>query len=244
MIILLFALLAQMAPPGMVVADLAASPDCTSRVELRNLGSAPAAVLLEARLDTGALVPLEKQGSIDFKLAPGERREFAVSETGPAAKAWVKLSGESQSVAFSGAVECIEGDRLRSVSRPAAYSMRDPWFEIDSADYRGAEVLIVNTAARPALANACYSGGALFSVPSANGPPPPLQPVCLAAREIRIPPYSAARLPVERESTTHFALRTIGEAVVIQPLRPFEGSAHLFSVDSTIRFQMPVKIVK
>lgn len=217
-----------------VVPELAAGPVCASRVELRNLGANTIEVSLEAHLDSGALVPLDGQRGLFVRLEAGQRSSFQFAPGDAIAKGWVKLRALPV-VALSGAVECTEGDRLRTVPRQVAFAMRDPWFDGDVAGLRGAEVLIVNTEARPAAAQACYSAGSLYSVPGERGSLP-LQPVCSAVWETQLAPFATVRVPIEREENTHFSLRTRGAAVVLEMLRPLEGSTRLFTVDSNIHF--------
>jgi septum formation inhibitor MinC len=41
---------------------------------------------------------------------------------------------------------------------------------------------------------------------------------------------------VERDASTHFSIKTQGEAIVLQMLRPVESGVKVYKVDSTITF--------
>ena len=229
-----------------VVPDLASGPACTSHVELRNLGAQTVEVSLEGHVDGGALVPLEGQRGLAVRLAPGQQSTFGFGSGQGTGGGWVKvrepLSPESDaaSVAISGAVECTENDVLKTVFRPVAFALRNPWFEGDTASFPGAELLIVNTEPHPASARACYSAGSFYSVPRGRGGAGEWQPVCSAVWETQLAPFASARVPLEHPGDTHFSLRTRGGAIVLQILRPLDGSTRLFTVDSTIHFEQEV----
>jgi len=229
-----------------VVPGLAAGPACTSRIELRNLGAKPMAVSVEGHAETGALVALEGQDGRVVRLEAGERRSLSFPATDKMQTGWVKVSEPlagvraSPVVAVAATVECTENDLLRTVSRPVAFAMRNPWLDTDLAGLPGAELLIVNAGPRPALARACYSNGSLYSVPAEHGPGIGLQPVCSAVWETQLAPYASARVALDRDDARHVSLHTWGEAIVLQLQRPLEGSTRLFTVDSTIHFGQEV----
>jgi hypothetical protein len=41
---------------------------------------------------------------------------------------------------------------------------------------------------------------------------------------------------VEHEGNSHFSMKTQGDAIVLQMLRPLETGVKIYSVDSTIKF--------
>jgi len=41
---------------------------------------------------------------------------------------------------------------------------------------------------------------------------------------------------VEHEGNSHFSMKTEGDAIVLQMLRPLETGVKIYSVDSTIKF--------
>ena len=77
------------------------------------------------------------------------------------------------------------------------------------------------------------SAGGLYSVPGRGAE---LQPVCLTAFEVQIPPFGSREFPVDRDGSAHFSLKTVGEAIVLEMLRPVEANVRVYAVDSTIRF--------
>ena len=63
-----------------------------------------------------------------------------------------------------------------------------------------------------------------------------MKPLCSAAFEVQIPPFGTREFPVERQGNTWFSLKTRGDSVVLQMLRPLSQAARIYTVDSTIRF--------
>jgi hypothetical protein len=53
---------------------------------------------------------------------------------------------------------------------------------------------------------------------------------------VQIPPFGARELPVTRDGSPHFSLKTQGAAIVLEMLRPVEVDVKIYWVDSTIRF--------
>ena len=97
-------------------------------------------------------------------------------------------------------------------------------------------ISVVNTSERAAQASLCYSAGNLYSVPTAAHPTPELKLVCSKAFEVLIPPYAARQFPVQRDDNTHFGIKTMGDAIVLQMLRPVATGVKVYSVDSTVKF--------
>jgi hypothetical protein len=140
---------------------------------------------------------------------------------------------------LSGAVECVDGDRLVSAPREVVYPMRNPWFAGDTAGLPGGMVTAINTSSRPVRASACFSSGNLVS----NGQPQ-LVPLCSATFDFEIPPFGTRQVSVEKADSSWFSLRTTGEAVVLEMLRPLAPRVKLYRVDSTIQFGQEVTPVK
>jgi hypothetical protein len=125
---------------------------------------------------------------------------------------------------------------LRSTPRQLSYPTRNPWFSGDVEEMHGHVISLVNTSERAAQASLCYSAGNLYSAPTAAHPTPELTLVCSKAFDVLIPPYAARLFPVERDGSTHFSIKTQGEAIVLQMLRPLETGVKVYTVDSTVKF--------
>jgi hypothetical protein len=213
-----------------VLPALAYERGCSSAIELRNLGSEPAVVDVEAHRPDGTLVALPGALGMRVHLAPGEtiRKEIA--------GAWVKIreavsDGAWPAVGVQGNVECQEGATMQTVAREAAYPARNPWFAGDVTDVGEGSILLINTSEHAGKASLCYSSGAEYSLPGA-----PFRPICLAAFDVQIPPFGSRTFSVRRGASTHFELRTWGDRMVLQMLRPVAGSTRVFAVDSSISF--------
>ena len=207
-------------------------PGCSSSMELVNSGSRAASIDLEAHGPTGALVP----GGASLLLAPGARKTVALEP-----QAWVKirelipLPRQGPVVSARRLTECAAGDRLRTVQRDAAFTMRNPWFAGDAGP-AGAFILFINAAETPAFATGCYSSGNFYAVPRSESKPPPFEPLCSETFNVEVPPFAAREFPVERNGSRWFCLQTRGPSIVLEMLRPAVADDKLFVVDSTIRF--------
>ena len=225
-----------------VLPSLAYGSSCSSTIRLQNLAEVPATVDLEAHRASGALVALKASLNRVVRLEPGQQTAFQLEIDDETTTAWVKMREKipegqpSPAVAFSGITECHDGNHLRVASREVAYPTPSPWFSGDVADLHGAVLALINTSERPARAAACYSAGTLYSVPSAARTGADLVPLCSATLDVQIPPFGTREFPVERGGNSHFALKTRGDAIVLQMLRPADEHVHIYSVDSTIQF--------
>ncbi len=265
---------AEGAPPA-VVAALRAGAGCFSTVTVTNLSGRDIVAEIQARLETGALTPLEpvetpggaqpageprgqprseprasangRSGGpsalpdlegIDF--APHQRRSFRLEGQRETGSTWVGVweadqPGTLPELAVEGLVECLTGDQLRTVPRPAALAMRNPWFTGEVADLTGAVMAVVNTSAHPARVDVCYSAGNLYFVPG-QMPDGRLARLCSWSEDAALPPFGSREFPMERERATEFALHTRGESIVLLVLRPLAAGVRVYRVDSTIRF--------
>ncbi len=117
-----------------------------------------------------------------------------------------------------------------------AYPTRNPWFtgEIHGGE-SGEEISLINTSERAAKASLCYSSGTLVSVPDSTRAPE-LVPLCSISYDVLIPPFGSREFPVERGGNTHFSLKTHGDSIVLEMLKPLETRLNLYSVDSSIVF--------
>lgn len=224
-----------------VLPSLDYGPECWTRVNLQNLGDRAVVVEIESHRASGALVALEGLAQMTQRLNPGEQASYRLEIPDETGEAWVKLREKVPSprlsavIALSGTTECLADNQLRSTKREVAFPMRDPWFSGDLANMHGNLISMVNTSERPARASLCYSAGNLYSVPSHAHPTPELMPIC-SSLDVQVPPFGSMQFPVERDGNSQFSIKTQGEGVVLQMLRPIETGVKVYSVDSTIQF--------
>jgi hypothetical protein len=230
-----------------VVPGLAYGPACSSLVEITNLGGRPAIVEVEGHRASGALAPAGPAGN-PLVLPPGERKTFRLEIEEETTGAWVKVRERIPSpdqgpvAAAHGVTECVDGDRLRTVSRDATFAVRNPWFAEDVAPLPGGVIALINAGEQPVHAAVCYSAGNLYFLPRENRIPPALEPICSEGFEVQIPPFGSREFPLERNGNRWFSIRTRGPSVVLQMLRPVQAGVKMFVVDSTIRFGSEVPL--
>jgi hypothetical protein len=235
-----------------VVPALAYGPECSSTVELRNLGGRDVVVDLEGHKASGALVAIAGHPEITIRLAAHQRSSYKLEIAEETGSAWAKVRERVPSpalspvIAVSGATECLVGDQLRTAGREVVYPMQNPWFSGDVTELRGGLLSLINTSERAVKASACYSSGSLFSNPTGTPGAAQLTPICSASVEVQIPPFGAREFPVARDGSSHFSLKTQGSAVVLEMLQPVEASVKMYKVDSTIQFgsEVPAGPVK
>jgi hypothetical protein len=228
------------------VPSLAYGPFCSSTVVLQNLAGKPVDVELEAHRSSGALVPLAGHPGRAIHLLPGTQGSYQLQiplqKDEEDSGAWVVVrehaaaARATPAVAVGGTVECRLGNQLRTASREVAYPTRNPWFASETAELGGAVISLINVSADTVRASLCYSAGNLFSVPGEAQDSRELKPVCSAAFEVQIPPFGTKDFPVTREGTSYFSLKTRGESIVLQMLRPAKEDVRLYTVDSSIKF--------
>jgi hypothetical protein len=232
-----------------VLSSLAYGRSCSSTVVLQNLADIPADLDVEAHRSSGALVPLgERMGRL-IHLLPEEQVSFRLQIHEEETGAWVKvrehLTGRTApAVAVSGTTECHQGNQLRTAAREVAYPTRNPWFAGEIAELRGSVVSLINVSAATLRASLCYSAGNLFSVPGETQASRELRPVCSASFEVQVPPFGTRNFPVERQGSSYFSLKTQGDSIVLQMLRPASEGVQIYTVDSTIRFGAEVPDAK
>ncbi len=229
-----------------VLASLPSGSGCWSSVDLRNLGDRVVMVEVEAHRSSGALVALVGHPQVLFRLQPGDRANYRLDVQDDSGDAWVKIREIIPSprlypvIAAAGTSECVVDNQLRTTTREIAYPLRNPWFSGDVSEIAGDIVSLVNASEHAAKASLCYSAGNLYSVPDA----PVLTPVCSHAVEVQIPPFGARQFPVQHEGSSHFGLKTRGEAIVLQMLRPLRTGVRVYTVDSTIKFGAEASLEK
>src|ERR1035438_5517586 len=195
----------------------------------------PAAAAIDHSERSSILLDLE-----GLPFAPHERRSFLLGGQREAGDAWVGVweadpPGTLPALAVEGSIECLAGDRLGTIPRPAALAMRNPWFSGRVADLAGAVMALVNASAQAARADLCYSAGNLYFVP-AEMPDKRLARLCSWSEEAAIPPFGSREFTMEREGSTEFAVHTRGESIVLLLLRPVAAGLRVYRVDSTIQF--------
>ena len=229
------------APAESVLPSLAYGPSCSSTVVLQNLADTPVDVELEAHRSSGALVPLAGHAGRVIHLEPGMRGSYQLQIQEEETGAWVHVreraaAGAAPAVAVGGVTECRQGDQLRTAAREVAYPTRNPWFAGDVAELRGSVISLINVSAGEVRASLCYSAGNLFSVPGETQTSRELRPLCSSDFEVQVPPFGTREFPVERQGNSYFSLKTRGDSVVLQMLRPAKEGVRIYTVDSTIKF--------
>jgi hypothetical protein len=220
-----------------VLPSLAYGPSCSSTVVLQNLAETPVDVELEGHRSSGAVVPLAGRAGRVIHLLPGERGSYQLLIPEEDSGAWVQVRERgAPAVAVSGTTECREGNQLRTAARQVAYPTRNPWFAGDIAELHGSVISLINVSAGAVRASLCYSSGNLFSVPAETQASRELRPICSTAFEVQVPPFGTRDFPVEREGSSYFAVKTWGDSIVLQMLRPVKEGVRLYTVDSTIKF--------
>jgi hypothetical protein len=234
------------ADPERVVTSILPSLDygssCWSSVTLTNLGDRMVTVEIEAHRAGGGLVGLGGLSQNVLHLNPGEHVAHRLDINDESGQGWLKVRERIPSpklspvIAVSGLSECTVDNQLRSTPRQLSYPTRNPWFSGDIEQMQGSMISVVNTSERAAQASLCYSEGNLYSVPTAAHPNPELTLVCSKAFEVLIPPYASRQFPVQRDDSTHFGIKTLGDAIVLQMLRPVATGIKVYTVDSTVKF--------
>jgi hypothetical protein len=218
-------------------------PTCWSALELRNLGELPATVDVEGHHNSGALAPLAGNARMRVRLQPGEQASYKIETENDTGTAWIRVretipaSVSAPVVAIGGKTECVAGNHLSSAPLEVAFPTRNPWFSGDVSEIRGDLLTLINTSERAATASLCYSTGGLYSRSREGQPGQELAPICSTAFEVQIPPFGVRQFPVERDGNSHLSLKTQGEAMVLQMLRPLDARQRVFTVDSTIKFE-------
>jgi hypothetical protein len=224
-----------------ILPALAYGPHCWSTIELQNLGDRAVFVTVEGHRSTGALVPLVGHAGMMFHLAPGESGSYKLALEEETTGAWVKvketvpLPEQSPVIAVRGLSECVVDDQLRTTLRELAYPTRNPWFSGEVAGLPGDMIYLINSSEHAATASVCYSAGGLYSVPNGSRPAQ-LSPICSSAFDVQVPPFGTRQIPVESDGNTHFSVKTRGESIVLQMLRPVAAGVRMYSVDSTVKF--------
>jgi hypothetical protein len=224
-----------------VLPALAYGPKCSSTLELHNLGERPVVLEVEGHRSSGALVPLIGHPALTVRLNAAERVSYKLQTDEETTGAWAKVREIVPSprltpvVAVSGTTECVIGDQLRSAAREPAYPVRNPWFAGNVSDIPSEEILVINTSERPVTAWLCYSAGNLYSVPSETRPTQ-LTQLCSSEAAVQIAPFGTRQFPVQRDHNSYFSLKTQGNGIVLQMLRPLDDTVRLYKVDSTITF--------
>jgi hypothetical protein len=225
-----------------ILPSLDYGPGCWSSVTLHNLGDRVVTAEVEAHRAGGGLVGLAGLSEMVLRLNAGETVTHRLEISDESGEGWLKVRERIPSLklapvlAVSGISECTVANQLRSTPRQLSYPTRNPWFSGDVQEIHERVISVVNTTERAAQASLCYSAGNLYSRPTPTHPSPELTLVCSKELQVLIPPYAARQFPVEREGSTRFSIKTEGDAVVLQMLRPIEAGVKIYTVDSSVKF--------
>jgi len=225
-----------------ILPSLDYGPMCWSSLDLQNLGDRDVIVEIEPHRASGGLVALAGHGQMAMRLKAGEHANYRLEIEEETGRAWVKIRERipslqlSSVIAVSGRSECAEDNQLRSTPREVAYPTRNPWFTGDIEEMHGNLISLVNTSEFAAKASLCYSAGNLYSLPADSRAKTELTLICSEAFDVQIPPFASRQFPVEYEGNSHFSIKTHGQAIVLQMLRPLATGVKVYSVDSTIKF--------
>jgi hypothetical protein len=220
-----------------VIPALAYGPACSSTIQLRNLSDRTVTLDLEGHRESGSLVGLVGLSDTRLHLAPRQQTAYKLDIQEETTGAWAKVREDvpapdlQPAIAVAAAQECTIGAQLRTIGRAVAYPTRNPWFAGEVDELGGSVISLINTSEAAVRATACYSSGNLFSV---NGSP--LQPVCSATVDVQVPPFNSRQFPVSKDGSTHLSLRTRGDAIVLEMLRPLGENLRVYAVDSSIKF--------
>jgi hypothetical protein len=215
-----------------ILPALVYNSSCASTVALQNLSNRSVSVEIEAHRSDGALVPLEGNGRNEIQLSAGESGAYKLRLKDDPGDAWVKIrekipSAElSPAIAISGVTECIAGDELTSADRVVAYPVANPWYS--GASKEPEVILLVNASEQPARASVCASPVGYYMLPKALP-----HAICSTEFEVQIAPFGTRRFPVDGEP---YSLKTQGDHIVLQMLKPVKSQVQLYSVDSSIKF--------
>jgi hypothetical protein len=224
-----------------IVPSLVYSSSCSSTVELQNLSDRRIEVDVVGHRSSGALAPLTVRVAINHWMEPGATETFRLRIEDDS-EAWVKVteripqSSFSPAIAVSGSTECISENHVSTARRDVAWPVRNPWLSIDAADLASGLVSLINTSEQPVRATVCYSSGSFYSVPEENHKPGETRRLCSSSADIQIAPFGSREFPVEHEGARQFSLKTQGDGIVLEALRPVEARVKLYAVDSSITF--------
>lgn len=225
-----------------IVPSLDYGTSCWSNLTLTNLADRVVTVEVEAHREGGGLVGLVGLTPAVLHLKPGEHETHRLEINDESGQGWLKVRERIPSakltpaIAVSAVSECTLHNQLITTPRQLSYPTRNPWFSGNVEEMHGSIISLVNTSEREAKASLCYSAGNLYSVPTPAHPAPDLTLVCSSAFDVQVPPYAARQFPVQHEGNTHFSIKTQGESIVLQMLKPVESGVKVYKVDSTITF--------
>ena len=229
-----------------IIPALAFGPQCSSVLDLRNLSDRGVMVDVEGHRASGALVSLAGRSGTTIRMAAHEHGNYKLEISEQTNGAWARIrehipaAGLSPALAVSAATECVVANQLRTVTRDVAFPMRNPWFSSDVAELNEGLISLINTAESPVQASLCYSSGSHYSLPNARGGAD-WKPICATAFDVQIPPFGSREFPVSRGGSSHLQLKTAGESIVLELLRPLEEHIRVYVVDSSIRFSEELK---
>jgi hypothetical protein len=220
-----------------VLPSLEYGPGCWSSIDLENLGDRAVEVEIEAHRASGALVALVDHPRSPVILPAGARVSFRLEIGEESGSGWARVREHVPAelpgvVAVSGHSECVVANKLRTSAREVAFALRNPAFSSDIEELRGDVVSMVNTSERAAQVSLCYSEGNTYSVAGRA-----FTEICSGAFDLQVPPFGTRRFPLEHEGSSHFSIKTRGDGIILQMLKPMGSGVKTFAVDSSIKFE-------
>ena len=211
-----------------VLFPLAFGESCWSNVTIQNVTEEDASVWLTAHKSSGALAPLSGAATSRVSMKAGVKIALRLQVEGEEDRqAWVQMKEYGgQSIALSGAVECLDGGELKSVAAAVIFPARNPWIRGDVADFHSSEVWMLNSSASPATASLCYSNGVYAQAIE----------ICSDEEDLFLPPFGMRTVPVLKHGNSRFSLRATGEAIALRLVVPGAEKKKKFAVDSSIQF--------
>jgi len=220
-----------------VIPSLTYGAGCSSTLQIENLTARRVAVEVQGHRESGALVAVSGLSKSNFRLNAHETGSYQLKIAEQTSGAWARVRETIPSpelnpaLAISASTECRTGDELHNFAQSVVFPSRNPWFSGDVSEIPGDLISMINTSEAPARATACYSSGSLYSVGGGA-----LQHICNSTVDVQIAPFSSRRFAVVHDGSTHFSFKTVGEAIVLEMLRPADETRRTFTVETSITF--------
>jgi hypothetical protein len=223
-----------------VVYPLASNSTCWSSVSLRTV--MPVRFRVAAHNKSGALISFAGNDTVPPQLAAGASLTLRLEASDEESlEAWVQLREELREeslpvLAIKGTTECVSNDALLIQPAGVMFPARNPWISGNVSDFGVKTVWVLNTSDAPAAATACYSSGTYVQVPDGDDSPGQTREVCSETDDIFLPPFAMRTLPVQKEGSVYFSLRTRGNSLIVSVKDDTGNHSRKYSVDSTVKF--------